>query len=316
MKLLILGAGAVGGYFGGRLAESGADVTFLVRPGRREALARDGLRVQSAVGDVATAVRTISSDELSRGTDTFDLVLLTCKAYDLDSAMEAIAPAVRGACGIIPLLNGVTHLARLERRFGAAHVMGGTCSLNVTVRPDGSVLHVGTLQRLAFGERDGQRTVRAQALADALGRTPVDWQWSADIEQELWDKFVFLSTLAAITCLFRANIGEILSTPDGRAAIERALATSVAVAHAEGHPFTEPAAAMARGILFNPDSPADASLMRDVEAGNQVEAEPILGWMLERARVHGIDDTILSLAYTQLKAYEQRRSRGRLPRPV
>lgn len=313
MKLLVLGAGAIGGYFGGRLVQAGADVTFLVRPRRREALARDGLRLTSPLGDSTTPVTTISAEELANTAGRFDLVLLTCKAYDLDSAMEAIAPAVRADCGIVPLLNGITHLARLDQRFGAAHVMGGTCSLNVTARPDGSILHVGTLQRLAFGERSGDRTARAQAFADVLARTSIDWQWSDHIEQDLWDKLVFLSALATVTSLFRANIGEIHTAAGGREAIERTLAANIAVAAAEGHPCPEPATAFGRSILLNPHSQAEASLMRDMEAGNQIESEPIIGWMLERARAHGIDDTMLSLAYTQLKAYEARRAQARLP---
>jgi 2-dehydropantoate 2-reductase len=313
MRLLVLGAGAVGGYFGGRLVQAGADVTFLVRSGRRQALERDGLRVHSPLGDIASPVATISSAELASRGDAFDLILLTCKSYDLEPAMEAIAPAVRGDCGIVPLLNGVTHLARLDQRFGESHVLGGTCSINVAARPDGSILHVGTLQRLAFGERGRGSTARAAAFAAALGRTSIDWHWSEHIAQELWDKLVLISTLATVTCLFRANLREIHAAPGGRDAIERAFQTNVAVAAAEGLPPAESAIGATRAILFNADSPADASLMRDMEAGNQVESEPIVGWMLQRARAHGLDDTLLSLAYTQLKAYEERRRAGRLP---
>ena len=128
VRLLVLGAGAIGGYFGGRLVEADADVTFLVRPKRREQLQRDGLRIESTLGNLQLPVRTVLADELE---PDYDLILFTCKAYDLDSAMDAIAPAMRGSCAIVPMLNGLSHLDRLDERFGSAHVMGGTCHINV-----------------------------------------------------------------------------------------------------------------------------------------------------------------------------------------
>ena len=132
-KILVLGAGGVGGYFGGRLAQSGAHVTFLVRPARREQLQRDGLRIVSPLGDLTLPVRTVVADELSAG---YDLVILTCKAYDLDSSMDAIAPAVQGSCTVLPLLNGLVHLERLDERFGRAQVLGGSCAIDVTLLDD------------------------------------------------------------------------------------------------------------------------------------------------------------------------------------
>src|SRR5688572_25116359 len=115
MRLLVLGAGGIGGYFGGRLAAAGTDVTFLVRPKRRAQIERDGLRIISPAGDLTLPVRTVGADEL---TPAYDLVLLTCKAYDLDSAMEAIAPAMNGGCAVVPMLNGISHIDRLSERFG------------------------------------------------------------------------------------------------------------------------------------------------------------------------------------------------------
>ena len=160
MKLLVLGAGGVGGYFGGRLAAAGADITFLVRPARRAQLARDGLRVQSVLGDINMPVKTVTASGLTPG---YDLVLLTCKAYDFDAATDAIAPAMNGSCAVIPMLNGMSHLARLDARFGASQVMGGTCFVNLTLTPSGVIQHVDTIQRIVFGERDGATTTRATA---------------------------------------------------------------------------------------------------------------------------------------------------------
>ncbi|MBI4519855.1 MAG: hypothetical protein HY701_03395, partial [Gemmatimonadetes bacterium] len=162
LKLLVLGAGAVGGYFGGRLAEGGADVTFLVRPRRREQLERDGLRMESPLGDLQIPVKTVLAAELR---PEYDVVLLTCKAYDLDSALDALMPVMAGGCAVVPLLNGIAHLRRLDERFGYANVLGGTCAIQATLRSDGVIHHASTLQRLLFGERDGSTSTRARAFA-------------------------------------------------------------------------------------------------------------------------------------------------------
>jgi 2-dehydropantoate 2-reductase len=310
MKLLVLGAGAIGGYFGGRLAAAGTDVTFLVRPGRREQLARDGLHIESQAGNLELPVATVLADELR---PDYDLILLTCKAYDLDSAMDAITPAMTGACAIVPMLNGLSHFDRLDQRFGAASVMGGTCAINVTLLPDGVIRHVDRLQRLSFGERDRSVSGRAQAFADALAHTTLDWQLADDIVQALWEKVVFLSALAATSCLFRANVRELLSAPGGRDVMERVYDTNLEIATREGHRPRPAAVEFARGGLLDPAGSWSASMLRDLEAGGRVESDHIVGWMLDRARLHGLDDTVLSMAYTHLKAYESRRAAGRLP---
>jgi 2-dehydropantoate 2-reductase len=239
-------------------------------------------------------------------------VLFTCKAYDLDSAMDAIAPAMKGACVVLPMLNGLAHFDRLDERFGSAHVLGGTCQINATLKPDGTVVHGDKLQRMLFGERDGSLSPRTGAFAEDLGRTKIDWRRSKDIQQDLWEKIVFLSALAATTCLFRGNVREIMAAPGGAEAMERALAANIAIATAEGRPPRDTAVESARARLMDREGLWSASMLRDLEGGGAVEADHIVGWMLERARRHGIDDTVLSMAYTHLKAYEARRAAARL----
>ena len=310
MKFLVLGAGAIGGYFGGRLVESGADVTFLVRPGRLAQLERDGLRIESALGNVSRPVQTALADSVA---PDYDVVLLTCKAYDLQSSIEAIAPAVGPQTAIIPMLNGLAHFAALDARFGASRVMGGTCMIDSILGRDGVVRHGGTLQRLVFGERGGRRSSRADAIAAVLAGTNVEWSLSDDIEQVLWEKLVFLAALAAVTCLFRANVREIIGAPGGRETMERALAANVEIATREGHPPSASGLEFARTRLTDPAGPWSASMLRDMESGGRVEADHVVGWMLDRARRHGVDDTLLSLAFTHLKAFEARRDANRLP---
>jgi 2-dehydropantoate 2-reductase len=313
LKILVLGAGGIGGYFGGRLAEARVDATFLVRAKRRDQIARDGLRIESPLGNARLAVKTVLAGEVR---PDYDLVLFTCKAYDLESAMDAIAPAMArggGSCAVLPLLNGIAHFERLDARFGRANVMGGTGQINATLRGDGVVVHGDRLQRLIFGERDSARSRRAEEFAHALGATQIDWTLSDDIERDLWEKIVFLCALASTTCLFRGNVGEIVAAPGGREAMERALAANVAVARAEGHAPRAEFLDFARSRLTDPEGRWSASMLRDLESGGQVEADHIVAWMLARARAHGIDDTVLSLAYTHLKTYEARRAAGRLP---
>jgi 2-dehydropantoate 2-reductase len=213
-------------------------------------------------------------------------------------------------CAVLPMLNGLAHLDRLDARFGAAAVMGGTCQINVGLAPDGTVRHMEPLNRLLFGERDKAKSPRAQALSDALAKTPVDWTWSADILQDMWEKVTFLAALAASTCLFRGNIAEIMAAPEGKAIVLRCFEANVAIARAEGHPPGEKILQWAAERLTRP-GPQSASMLRDMEAGKPVEADHIVGHMLALARKHGIDDTVLQMAYTHLKTYEARRAAGR-----
>jgi len=310
MKLLVLGAGGIGGYFGGRLAQAGTDVTFLVRPKRREQIEREGLRIESPLGDAQIKARTVLAEELRPG---YDLVLFTCKAYDLDSAMDAIAPVMDGTCAVVPMLNGIAHLEKLAERFGKPSVMGGTAQINVTLRRDGVVHHMDKLGRIVFGELDKSTSTRSKALADALAKSQVDWKLSPDIELEMWEKIVFLCTLASATVLFRANVREIIAAPGGTKAMQRALAANVEIATRERHAPRKEAIEFAHTRLTDPVGTWSASMLRDLEAGGQVEGDHIVGWMLEKARKHGVDDTILSIAYTHLKAYEARKAAGRLP---
>jgi 2-dehydropantoate 2-reductase len=309
MKILVLGAGGIGGYFGGRLAEAGVDTTFLVRPKRREQIARDGLVIESQNGNARIAAKTVTAAELKPG---YDIVIFTCKAYDLDSAMDAVAPAMQGGTALLPQLNGIAHLEKLDARFGRESILGGVAQINVTLRRDGTVAHMDNLARIVFGERDKSVTPRIQALADAFARTKVDSKLSPDIEQEMWEKVVFLAALAATTVLLRANVREIIAAPGGREAMERVLASNVEIATREGHAPRPAAIEFARNRLLDPAGLWSASMLRDLEAGGQVEGDHIVGWMLERARKHGVEDSVLAMAYTHLKAYEARRAAGRL----
>jgi 2-dehydropantoate 2-reductase len=218
-----------------------------------------------------------------------------------------------GGCAVVPLLNGLAHLNRLDARFGTASVMGGTCGIDAMLLPDGLIRHTGAPQRIAFGERDRRRSARAETLSTAFARTSLQWECSDDISMRMWEKIVLLSALSATTWLFRGNVHEIMSAPGGREAAERLLAANVEIARREGYPQSEAWVRHARERLTDPDGRWSASMMRDLEGGRPVEADHVIGFMLARARAHGVDDTVLSLAFTHLKTYETRRAEGRLP---
>ncbi|MBV8474660.1 MAG: 2-dehydropantoate 2-reductase [Hyphomicrobiales bacterium] len=305
MKILVVGAGGTGGYFGGRLLQAGRDVTFLVRPRRAALLAEHGLTIRSRFGDFhRPAPPTVIQANLD---EPFDLILLSCKAYDLDSAIASFAPAVGPRTAILPLLNGMRHLESLAERFGAERVFGGLCIISATLGEDGTILHLNDLHGLTFGELDGTRSARIEAVAAALLDAGFAGRLSETIRQEMWEKWLFIAAAAGATCLMRAAVGDIVAA--GAADLATGLIDEcAAIATAQGFPPRPASLAMARVALTQPGSMLTASMLRDVENGMPVEADHILGDLLRRT---GAADNraLLRVAYAHLKAYEARRAR-------
>jgi 2-dehydropantoate 2-reductase len=308
MRWLVLGAGAVGGYFGGRLAEAGRDVTFLVRGARAGALAEHGLTVHSPLGDCHVPVKVATADRLG---GPYDVVLLTAKHYDLDGAIEAIRPAVGSETAVLPLLNGLVHLDRLDAAFGAAHVLGGVAYVGAVLLPDGTIRHVNRLSAIAQGERGGGGGVseRTRAIAAEFAGSKADAPASDNIALEMWEKFVFISAMAGMNCLMRGTIGEIAATADGQSLMSRTLAECRAAAAAAGfRPRPEPSARL-DAMLTETGSPNSASMRQDLEAGRRTEADAIIGDMIRRAGGFGIATPMLRAAYCALQVHESRLAR-------
>jgi 2-dehydropantoate 2-reductase len=305
MRVLVVGAGAIGGYFGGRLLQAGRDVTFLVRPRRAAELASAGLVIRSAAGDVTlTNPPTVQADKLA---ETFDLVLLSCKAFDLDDAVTSFAPAVGPNTAIIPLLNGMLHLDALDRTFGPGRVLGGLCAIAVTLNEAREVVQLAPMQSLHFGERDGAMSERVRAIASILDRGKFGAAASGHILQDMWEKWVFLASLAASTCLMRTAVGNILAAAGGKDFLLGMLDECSAIATAEGYPPGGPFFQRTRGLLTTEGSPMTASMFRDVKAGLPVEADHVIGDLVARADAAKIPAPKLRIAYTHLKAYEKQR---------
>ncbi len=301
MRILILGAGAIGGYFGGRLVEAGADVTFLVRPRRAEQLARDGLVIESDFGNVKLPVKCITG---GAGDASFDMAIVACKAYDLTAAVSDIAPYVGQDAGILPLLNGIAHLDLLRETFGAENVLGGTCHIGATVTPSGAVRHLNRLQSITFGELSGDQSERASTFGNLLERAKLDARLSTDILQDMWNKFVMLATLAGTTCLMRASIGDIMKCEGGRHLITEMLQECEDIAAAAGRRPDADFMARTRRDLTTRGSPQTSSMLRDVRSGGRTEADHILGDMVRRAQGAGIAAPLIHAAYCHLQAYE------------
>lgn len=302
MRILVLGAGGVGGCFGGRLAESGADVTFLVRPRRRAQLDENGLVVRSGFGDMVQPVATIGSGEI----DTpYDLVLLSCKAYDLDNAMAAIAPAMGSDSVVLPLLNGLRHVETLQARFGENNVWGGACYIGAAFDPEtGEIRHFGDFQRIVFGELDGKPSARADAFAALDEATGCDIEYSADIVQTMWDKFCMMAALATANIITRATVGEILEAPSGEAFLLGALAECRDAAAALGHPITAKTLELYNRMFTTRGSPFAVSMFRDIEAGRPTEGEHIIGDLVRRATAQGIETPMLRCALAAIETHE------------
>jgi 2-dehydropantoate 2-reductase len=305
MRILVVGAGAIGGFFGGRMLEAGRDVTFLVRPRRAAELADAGLVIKSPNGDATLEnPPTVQADKL---TEKFDVVLLSCKAFDLDDAIKSFAPAVGPQTAIVPLLNGMLHLDVLDRRFGSERVLGGLCAIAATLNDEREVLQLMPMQSLNFGERDGKLSTRVRAIADVMASGNFGGVASEHIIQEMWEKWVFLASLAASTCLMRTSVGNILAAPGGRDFILGMLDECSAVAVAQGHAPRAPFLERSRGMLTAEGSPMTASMFRDIKAGAPVEADHVIGDLVARGDAAKVPVPKLRTAYIHLKAYEKQR---------
>jgi 2-dehydropantoate 2-reductase len=301
MRILIVGAGAVGGYFGGRLAQAGRDVTFLVRPSRAKQLAQDGLRIISPHGNTVVTPKLITAEEI----DTpYDLIFLSVKAYALKAAMNDFAAAVGPETMIFPVLNGMRHVDLLTKRFGEHAVIGGVCLVATEMDDEGRIVQLADFQQLVYGERNGAMTPRLQTLHATLQGAGFDARLSTDIMRAMLEKWVQLASLGAITCLMRGTIGQIVAAPGGADLSLKVLDESAAVATACGYKPSEKVLARHAAAMTEPGSQLTSSMYRDLRKGAPVEADHILGDLIERGDAHGVATPLLKAAFVSLRVYQ------------
>jgi 2-dehydropantoate 2-reductase len=307
VRILVVGAGATGGYFGARLAMADRDVTFLVRPRRAAELSERGLRITGQGEDVVLRPKLVTADRL---TTPYDLILLSVKATALDAALADITPAVGPDTTIVPFLNGMAHLDALNARFGKDRVLGGVVFVMTVLDENGDVVRLAPPRLVGFGEQDGTRSARLREVAAALGDAGFDTPVFDDVIGEMWSKWVFISSIGALTCLMRAPIGDVVAAPGGDGLGPAIVAEGASVAAAAGYPVPEDRLASLRATVTEPGSPTSSSMYRDLVAGAPTEHEHVLGDLVARARELSVATPMLDLATMSLRVHQRRTHRA------
>ena len=282
-------------------------MTFLLRPARAEQIERDGLQIISQHGDACIRVQIVQSSAIE---GSYDVILLATKAYGLDQAIIDIQAAVGDRTAIVPVLNGMRHMDVLTKKFGSQRVLGGLCGIAATVDGGGRIVQSMVPDHvIAFGELDGINSERIRHIAALFEGATCDARVSSTIVLDMWEKWTWLATLAGITCLMRASLGDIGMAPGGREATVGLLEEVQGVAAAHGYQPRPQSLARIRGLLIQEGSPLTASMLRDIERGAQAEGEHVLGDLADRARAVGLSTPILDLARAHVGAYSARRLR-------
>jgi 2-dehydropantoate 2-reductase len=303
MKILIVGAGAIGGYFGGRLMEKGEDVTFLVREKRMRQLKKNGLVIESIHGNLHFAEpKTILAGDQA---DSFDVIFISTKSYHLDGVVENILPYVGRDTMILPLLNGIAHLDVLGESFGSEKVLGGLCFIEATLNEDGTVLQKSPIHDLVFGERNGVKSERIYRLKSAFEGTKASFRLSENIEQDMWHKYLFITALSGITSLFRSPIGPIREQQHGTETTRSLLLETVEIMKAIGAPIAEGALDATFSKLNDIGYGMKSSLQRDMEKSLPTEGDHLFGYLLEKANQLGLPAPTLSVIYANVIIHEK-----------
>jgi len=303
MRILVVGAGAIGGYFGGRLLEKGEDVTFLVREKRKQQLEKYGLLAESVHGDMTfPEPKTIQAGEKA---DAFDVILLSTKAYHLEGAIEDIRPFTGDSTLILPLLNGIAHMDQLTAAFGAANVLGGLCFIETTLGENGKVIQTSPVHDFVFGERSGEKTERILKLQEAFSGTKANFRLSENIEQEMWHKYLFISTLSGVTSLFRSPIGPIRDQAFGLNTVKIVLKEASAIMRGLDAPLADGIEDAQVQKINEMGYEMKSSLQRDMEKQQAIEADHFFGYLLKKAELLDLDAPVIGAIYANLEVYEK-----------
>lgn len=304
MRILVVGAGAVGGYFGGRLLEKGEDITFLVRENRRKQLEENGLQIESIHGNVTLQPKTIESGEEA---GPFDVIILSTKQYHLEGALHSIEPYVGDETMILPLLNGFSHVDVIKSKFNPQNVIGGLCFIESTLDTDGKIIQTSPSHSALFGEFSGERTERIEKLANALSGTKTTIKLSNNINREMWHKYMYITGFSGITTLMRAPIGPIREEQNGQKLILNLYKEIGSVMRAIGAPIDDDIEEKHLKTTNLMTYTMKSSMQRDMEKGVDVEADQLQGYLYKIAQEKGIETPLLELIYSNLKVYQTQR---------
>ncbi|PGZ08716.1 2-dehydropantoate 2-reductase [Bacillus cereus] len=302
MRILVLGAGGVGGFFGGRLVEKGEDVTFLVRSRRKQQLEEKGLIIRSVNGDFSFQPKLITKENT---TSPFDVILFSTKAYHLNEAITDLKPFVGENTVIIPLLNGIAHVSLLQKEFGEEKVIGGLCFIETTLNDQGEIVQTSAANRLVFGEIKPQDSERMKRISKAFADTKSSFVLSENILQDMWHKYLFITVMSGVTTLMRAPIGPIRESEGGRDFIRNLFEESVQIMRALGAPVKENIVEEHMKTIDKISYDMKSSMQRDMEKGSFIEGEHLQGYLLELAKQLHIDTPLLEIVYQNLKVYQE-----------
>lgn len=300
MRIVVMGAGGTGGYFGAKLARSGADVTFVARGAHLAAIRERGLRVKSLVeGEWAVRARAV---EALHGMPPADLVLFCVKSFDTEHAAKVIRPVVGQDTGVLPVQNGVDHVDRLARLLGSEHVLGGVAQVFATIEAPGVIAH-SLLGRLIFGEMDGRESPRARAFLDACERASIPAELSPHIRRALWQKYVFIAAQAGMTALTRCPVGAIRSVPEPRRMYRLILEEMAQLARAAGAGLDEHVVETVMKMLDAQAPHVYTSLYHDLTHGKRLELEALHGHAVRLGERHAIPTPMLFAVYAALRPH-------------
>ncbi|ANU24454.1 ketopantoate reductase family protein [Planococcus donghaensis] len=303
MKILVVGAGAIGGYFGGRLLEKGEDVTFLVREQRKEKLQQTGLKIRSKNGDLQVTPKLLTKDDSSQ---PFDVILVSTKSYHLEQAIKDIQSFVGPETMILPLLNGIAHLELLIKAFGEKQVIGGLCFVETTLSEDGTIVQTSPINQLVYGERTGEKTERIEKLEQCFRGTKAEFVKSENINQDMWHKYLFITAMSGITAMMEAPIGPIRDLESGQRTIKAFLDELVTIMEKIEAPIQQGIAEIQLNRMNSMAPEMKSSMQRDIEKQQPTEFEHLQGYLLTQAKKVTVSVPILETIYTKLKLYEEK----------
>lgn len=304
MKILIVGAGGIGGYFGAKLINAGADITFLLRDKRHQLIQAHGLTIETPKGSFTVHPKAVTAGQLE---PIYDLIILAPKAFDLDESLKSLTKASTQGV-LLPFLNGLSHMEALDQQFGKARVMGGVAHIAAMITDTGTVKQLTDLNMLTVGSRAPDHEALTKEFIALCKKADFDSAYSENIEQVLWDKWVFLATLAGMTTLCRGSVGEIVSTPYGKELTLAMYEECCSIAKAAGHAIGEVPRSKAIEMLTKVGSPFTASMLRDLISGQKTEHDHILGKMIIKGEKSGVRCQLLKMAYTQIAVKQMKGS--------
>jgi len=313
MKILIMGTGGVGGYYGGLLAQQGNDVTFISRGAHLYAIRHEGLKVKSVHGDFTVLPANATDNPVNVG--PVDLILFLVKTFSTDEAAEAIRPAVGPQTAVISLQNGVDAAERIGKVVGVEHVIGGATWLSSAVEAPGVIKQISQFRRIVFGELGGERSERIQAIYEVLNHTGITVEISENIQKVLWTKFVFISAVSSIGSLARLPMGDYRSVPEARSLLSSIMQEVEALAHAQNIQLDTDVVQKSLEFIDNAAPHIKPSMQLDVEGARRTELESMVGVIGRKGRELGVPTPVADYVYASLLPVELKARNEYAPPP-